>query len=113
VDGDNAGAGFRQTASQEAALSPEMPAIAIAQPGVFAAQVESLGHLRIREELKGGLAQAVGAFEPAVGVHVAAELIEIAQESAAAGELLNRNAAGQAEVRRPVIGRRGIAGREA
>ena len=89
VDDDHAGPGLGQPPGEQAALSPQVPAVAVAKLRVF------LASGRTRRAIAGlvsmrsaAVAQLVGPLQRAVAVDVAAQAVEVGEQAAALAELL-------------------------
>ena len=112
IDDDDARPGLGEPPREQATLPPQVPAVAVAELGVFLLEVEGARDSRVGEHSQRRDAQLVGPFERAVSIDVAAQPVEVGEQPAALAELIALHAAREVEARRRVAGRVRIAGRE-
>ena len=78
VDDDHARPGLGQPPGEQAALPPQVPAVAVAQLAASSRfEVERAGHRRVGEHPERGGAELVGPLQRAVAIDVAAEAVEV------------------------------------
>ena len=72
-----AGPGLGEPAGEQAALAPEMPAVAVAETRVFLLQVEGLRHAGLGQDLERGRRATRRCLPAPVRVDVAADAVEV------------------------------------
>ena len=108
VDGDARAPRLDQPAGQQGPLAVEVPAIAVAQAGVFLRDVERLTHAVAGDHLQRLRLEGVEPLEHAAGVDVAAERVELPERGGAGPHRVEREALGERQVGDPEIGRVGV-----